>query len=230
MITARSLAIGSLGFVLSTHLLYGQSGPHYREFQLGGDLASVSALAGVAVSEATIIHQRPAVMQDLQWRRPYLISAATAVSPDPVQQIVFSFYNDQLFRVVIDYDRDRTEGMTDADMIEAISSAYGAQSKAPQKSRVANSQVTEESGTRVAHWGDADYSVVLYRSSYASGFRMIVTSLRLDALARTAEAQAFRLDERDAPKREIARQKKEADDTRAAQEKARLANKAGFRP
>ena len=100
----------------------------------------------------------------------------------------------------------------------------------PPKRRVATLQVVEESGTRVARWGDADYSVVLYRSSYASGFRMIVTSVRLDALARTAEAEAVRLDERDAPRREIARQKKEADDKRAAQEKARLANKAGFRP
>ena len=79
--------------------------------------------------------------------------------------------------------------MTDADMIEAISSAYGPQSKTTQKSRVVSSQVAEESGTRVARWGDADYSVV-YRSSYASGFRMIVTSLRLDGLARTAEARA----------------------------------------
>ena len=82
----------------------------------------------------------------------------------------------------------------------------------------------------MARWGDADYSVVLYRSSYASGFRMIVTSLRLDALARTAKAQALRLDERDAPRREIARQKKEAEDARAAQDKARVANKAAFRP
>jgi hypothetical protein len=59
---------------------------------------------------------------------------------------------------------------------------------------------------------------------------MTVTSLRLDALASTAEAEAVRLDERDAPKRELARQKKEADDKRAAQEKARLQNKALFRP
>jgi len=224
VIAAHRLAIGSLGFVLCTQLLYGQSGPHYREFRLGGGLASVSAVAGVAVSEAKIIHERPALIQELQWRLPY------APVPDPVQQIVFSFYSDQLFRLVIDYDRNRTEGMTDADMIDAISSAYGSISKMPQKSRVASSQVMEESGTRVARWGDADYSVVLYRSSYGSGFRMIVTSLRLDALARTAEAEAVRLDERDAPRREIARQKKEADDTRAAQEKARLANKAGFRP
>jgi len=57
-----------------------------------------------------------------------------------------------------------------------------------------------------------------------------VTSPRLDALARSAETEAARLDERDAPKRELARQKKDADDKRAAQEKARFANKALFRP
>ena len=57
-----------------------------------------------------------------------------------------------------------------------------------------------------------------------------MTSLRLDALARSAEAEAVRLDERDAPRRELARQKKEADDQRTAQEKARVANKALFRP
>ena len=51
MITPRRLAIGALGLVLSTHVLHGQAGPHYREFQLGGNLASVSALSGVAVSE-----------------------------------------------------------------------------------------------------------------------------------------------------------------------------------
>lgn len=59
---------------------------------------------------------------------------------------------------------------------------------------------------------------------------MIVSSSRLEALARRANAEAVRLDEREAPQREIARQKKEVDDTRVSQEKARLANKAAFRP
>jgi len=230
MITRRSLAVGVLGFVVCPQLLHAQSGARYRGFQLGGDLPTVSALAGVAPSEAKVIHERPALMQDLQWRLPYASRGPTAPPADPVQQIVFSFYNDQLFRLVIDYDRDRTEGMTAADMIEAISSAYGPMSKAPQKSRAASSQVEQQSGAPIARWGDTDYSVVLYRSSYASGFRMIVTSLGLDRLARAAEARAYQLDELDAPKREIARQKKEADDARAAKEKARIANKAGFRP
>ena len=59
---------------------------------------------------------------------------------------------------------------------------------------------------------------------------MIVTAVRLDALARVAEARALRLDDREAPQREIARQKKEADDARASHQKARVANKAAFKP
>ena len=41
---------------------------------------------------------------------------------DPVKQIVFSFYNDQLSKMVVDYDHERTAGMTDADLVDAISS------------------------------------------------------------------------------------------------------------
>ena len=66
MISVRRLDVGTVGFVLCTHLLHAQSGQHYREFQLG-DLASVSALAGVAASEARTIHQRPALIQELQF-------------------------------------------------------------------------------------------------------------------------------------------------------------------
>jgi hypothetical protein len=227
----RTLAMTAAALVLSTWLLQGQDRSRYRDYQLGGDLPSISALTGVAQSEVKTLHVRPAVMQELQWRRRYSSSDATSAQIDPVQQIVFSFYNDQLSKMVVDYDHDRTAGMTDTDMIEAISKAYGPRlNPAARKARGAASPLEEESGTSLARWGDADYSVVLYRSSYAAGFRLIVTSPRLEALARTADAQAIRLDEREAPQREIARQKKDAEDTRDSQEKARTANKAVFRP
>ena len=74
-------------------------------------------------------------------------------------------------------------------------------------------------------------SVVLYRTSmYGTAFRLMVTEPRLDDLARKAEVQANRLDVQEAPRREIARQNKEVADGRAAKEKARLANRAAFRP
>jgi hypothetical protein len=226
-----TLGMTAAGLVLATCLLQGQDRARYRDFQLGGDLPTIAGLTGVAQSEVKTLHVRPAVMQELQWRRRYSSSDATPAQIDPVQQIVFSFYNDQLSKMVVDYDHDRTAGMTEMDMIEAISKAYGPRlNPAARKARAVASPLEEESGTPVARWGDADYSVVLYRSSYAAGFRMIVTSPRLEALARTADAQAIRLDEREAPQREIARQKKDVEDTRDAQEKARSANKAVFRP
>jgi hypothetical protein len=229
-INTRAFAIGALGFVLATPPLHSQGRSRYRDFQLGGDLGSISALTGVAVSSARTIHLRPAVMQELQWQRPYSMNATTLEQTEPVKQIVFSFYNDQLSKMVVDYDQDRTAGMTDADLIDAISTEYGPRSKpGPRTGRGAVSQGEEESGTSLARWAGADYSVVLYRS-YSSNFRIVVASPRLDALARTADVQAARLDDREAPGREIARQKKETEDLRASQEKARVANKAAFRP
>jgi hypothetical protein len=65
---------------------------------------------------------------------------------------------------------------------------------------------------------------------YGTSFRLIVTETRLGELARKAEAQALRLDDQEAPRREIARQQKERDDGRAAAAKARVANKGMFRP
>ena len=229
----RSHALGAVAaaLILSTQPLSGQAGARYRDFQLGSTLASVAALAGMSPSEAKTVHQRPSILQDLEWRRPYGAGTGTTTAPDPVQQIAFSFYNDQLFRMVIDYDRKRTEGLTNADIVDAISTLYGPAVKPIVKSSgAAAPPVEEEAGTRVARWGNADYAAVLYRSSYASGFRLIVTSVRLAALARTAEAQALKLDDREAPQRERARQKKDADDARLVQEKARVANKATFVP
>jgi hypothetical protein len=228
---ARTLTMIVLGLVLSAHALLGQDRSRYRDFLLGGDLRSVSALTSVAASNAKTIHQRPAVMQELEWRPPYSVNESTARQNDPVRQIVFSFYDDQLSRMVVDYDRYRTAGLTDADMIDAISVAYGPPLKPSAKStRTIVPQIGDESGTPVARWGDADYSVVLYRASYESGFRLLVTSPRLEALARIADAQAIRLDQREAPQRELARQKKEVEDARLADEKARNTNKAAFRP
>jgi hypothetical protein len=59
---------------------------------------------------------------------------------------------------------------------------------------------------------------------------MLVLSKQVDALAQAAIAEAIRLDDQEAPQREIERQKKEGEETRAAQEKARPANKENFRP
>jgi hypothetical protein len=228
----RTLVVCGFGIVWATHSLQGQSWSQYRNFELGNDLTAVSEATGVARSAAKTIHQRPAVLQDLEWRPPRWTAQASAPSTDPVERILFSFYNDQLFRIVVDYSHDRTEGMTQADLIESLAATYGA--VLPKTTRTAGrvaSQMEIESGSPFASWGDAEHSVVLYEtSSYRSGFRLIVSDVPRAEVARKADAEAQRLDAQEAPQREVARQAKERDDQRAAAAKARSTNKDVFRP
>ena len=230
MTTLHTVAVCAFALTIGGQPVDAQDLSRYRAFDLGASVATVSAATGVASSEATVLHQRPALLQDLEWRPSRWIAGSTAESTDPVERIVFRFYNDRLFQLVVDYGRDRTEGMTDADMIAAISTAYGSINPTRSPGRV-QSPVEIESGTPVARWADATNAVVLYRtSSYRQVYRLIVTNTGDATLARKGTTQALRLDEQEAPQREIARQKKERDDARAAADKARHANKGQFIP
>jgi hypothetical protein len=209
-------------------LLHAQEPLRYREFSLGSDVASVASLTGLAVSEAKVIHARPAVLKDLEWR-PRYFSRGVSPRTDPVDVMVFSFYDDQLYKVTVDYERDRTAGMTEADMIEAITAEYGP-AVTPLPRVRATLPDRGAADQPLAVWGSADNSVTLLRVASPQSFRLIVAGTRLERLARTAGAEAVRLDAREAPQRELARQKKEAEDAHAAQEKAKADNKAVFRP
>jgi hypothetical protein len=228
----RMLALTVLGIACATHRLDAQDFSRYREFALTSDVAAIASSAGVAPAAVQTRHTRPALLQELEHRPSRWVAGSSSDSNDPVERIAFSFYNDQLFRIVVDYAPDRTEGMTSADLVDAITGVYG-----PPLARTARpasritSRVEVESGTPVARWGDGQHAVVLYQtSSYRAAFRLIVTDTRLAELARAAEAQALRLDDQEAPRRETMRQQKERDDGRAAAAKARATNKGVFRP
>jgi hypothetical protein len=201
----------------------------YREFQLGMNLLAVAKQAELKPSEARMIHQRPAVIQELEWRpQDSLGSSAPA---EPVKNVLFSFYNGELFRIQIIYDQYKTEGLTDEDMIESISAQYGPASRPAAKVILFSSlYVYNDTEKVIARWEDSQSSFNLFRSSYQPAFGMLVFSKRLDPLAQAAIVKAIGLDEQEAPQREIDRQKKEDAETRAAEEMARPANKAAFRP
>ena len=233
MMSSRTLSISicAVGAVLLTTGAAGQGLAQYRNFELKSDLAAISTLVGVPASEAKLIHQRPALMQELEWRPSRWIAGTSDASTDPVEHMIFSFYNNQLFRIVVDYGYDRTEGMTDADMTDAITSVYGTPVKRTGAAVRIPNRVEVESGSLVARWGDTSHGVVLYRNSaYRRTFRLIVTDPTLDDLSRKADSEAVRLDALEAPGREVARLKKESDDGRSVAEKARVVNKAAFRP
>lgn len=201
----------------------------YREFQLGSDLASIAKLTGATPSGARVVHARPAVMKDLEWRPRHFSGGLTAAA-DPVDLMLFRFYDDQLFMVVVDYDRRRTEGMSPADMISAITAIYGPISQVPSRTLGTPTVQYAFPDTPLAVWGTADHSVTLLRVAYPESFRLVVASTRLENLARTAAAAAVRMDADEAPQRELDRKTREASDSAAAKEKAKSENKAQFRP
>src|SRR5438552_1530119 len=151
MISARSLTISIFWVVLSTPLTHAQDLSRYREFQFGMNVVAVAKQADVKPSEARVIHQRPAVIQELEWRP----SRSTGSSPqgDPVKEVLFSFYNSELFRMVVNYDQQKTEGLTDEDMIEAISAKYGTATRPDAKIILFSSlQVYNDSEKVIARW------------------------------------------------------------------------------
>ena len=162
MTGTRTLAIG-VGILLLAQAAQSQDHTLYRNYRLGSDLTSVAALAKVPAAGAKTVYQRPNVIQELEWRRPYMMSGSAMSQSDAAQRIVFSFYDDQLFRLLISYDPQRTNGLTEGDMVEALSAAYGVALLQPslRSAPAPTARLASEFGAPIAQWGDADYSVTL---------------------------------------------------------------------
>jgi hypothetical protein len=177
-------------------------------------------------SRLKVLHQRPALIQELEWRPREMNDSST---PESVQSVVFTFYENQLFQIMATYERRETEGLTTADVIEAISANYGT----AEKPRDADTSVEGPYGDReetLARWQDAQFRFDLIRSSYGPVFRLRGVLKKLEAPARTAALDAKRLDEKEAPQREAVRLASEAQEERTKLDKARVLNKPNFRP
>jgi hypothetical protein len=229
MIITRSLAISIVLAALSMPLIYAQNLSSYREFRLGMNLLAAAKQADVKSSAAEVIYQRPAVIQELKWRPQS--SYSSSAQGDPVQEALFSFYNGELYRIVVIYDQQRSEGLTDEDLIEGISAKYGTPTTPVAKIVSSSpSQAYSDSEQVIARWEDSQSSINLFRFSYGSVPGLLIYSKRLDALAQVAIVEATRLNELEAPQREIDRQKQQDDEKLAAGQKVRPVNKANFRP
>jgi hypothetical protein len=229
MIRSRIVLFPFFLIVLFAALACAQDLSKYRDFQLGMNLSKAAERAGVDPSQAKSIYERPALIQELEWRPA--ISAESPSSPDPVKEILIGFYNNQLYRIVINYDQDKTEGLNDQDLIEGISAKYGTPITPVATIISSSSSHTYSDNEKViARWEDSECSLNLFRFSYRSSYGMLVFSKRLDVLAKSAIAESIRLNDLEAPKREIERQKKQAEEKHAAGQKARPANKVSFRP
>jgi hypothetical protein len=197
MISTRRVTIPIFLIALSASLIHAQDLSSYRDFQFGMNLSAVAIQAGMNLAEAKMLHQRPAMIQELWWQRSF---GRSSPQTDPVREVVFSFYNGDLFRMVVNYDRHRTERLTDDEMIKAISAKYGIAAR-PIATIVffSSSQIYNDHEKVIARWEDSQYSYNLYRSANQPTFGMLIFSKRLDTLAQTAIVEAMRLDNEEAP-------------------------------
>lgn len=225
MTITRVLALSTASIVISaTSLSAGAELSTYRGLQFGMSVAAVARHCGIS-PEPRIVDQRPELIQELMWLPPRLGD----MTGDSAQKILFTFYNDQLSRVVVSYDRSRTEGLTVADLVEAISATY-AMAPLPAvgvEPAIAGRNVDDKI---LARWEDPQSSITLFRSTYLSTFGLVLLSKRLDGLTTLAHAEAILLDEREAPARESARQQNRTDEDRLKEETVRRVNKTAFKP
>jgi hypothetical protein len=232
MNVVRALAVLVCGAMLSNGPVNAQDFSRYRVFQLGSSLSSVALAANMGPSDARVIHQRPALIQELDWRPQYQ-SPTTRIAMDPVLDVALTFYNDQLFRITITYDQARTDGMTNADVIEAVSATYGlAAVPATPRATPRSSQSSRNHAITIARWANGDRTLTLSRSVFPVVFQLVMMSTTLNELAEASVAEAvISPDEADeALQREADRRKKELAEAIADQDRARLRNKAAFHP
>ena len=224
MKTLRSLILCLVVLLLTAPLLRAQDLSKYRHFTLGMNLTNLLERTEQKMTDVKTIHGRPALIQELNWRPPNV--SGTSLRSDSVEQIFFSFYNGELFKIFVTYDRTATEGLTEADMVKAISAKYGPATIAAPEIESAMNDRYDAKQKPVASWEDAQYSSSLVRSSFNDVLGLVVFSKRANAQAELAIAEAVKLDEQEGPKRETERQKKQVDDLEVARQK----NQKSFRP
>ncbi len=210
--------------VLSAQLVSAQDSLRYRAYALDSTLDAVLLASGARAADIKVRHERPALIQDLEWRAPY---ARLTEPVDPVRSITFSFCDNVLYQLEVLYDSARTDGLDNGDIIDALTATYGAPLLGSSRNRPLNAAAET---VVLAQWDRADSSLTLLRGVYSGEFSLLLTSKASSSRARAAIREATRLDTADAPRREREQRKQEAADVAAARDRIRASNKAAFRP
>ncbi len=224
MKTMRSSILCFVVLLLTTPSLRGQDLSKYRHFTFGMSLTRVLERTDQKMADVKVLHGRPALIQELTWWPPNL--SGTSFRSDTVEQILLSFYNAELYKISVTYDRTSTEGLTAEDMVKSISAKYGPATSVKPEVDSATNERYDMKQKPVASWEDSQYSLNLIRSSSSGSFELLIYSKRLNAEAEVALAEAVKLEKLEEPQREAERQKKQIGDLEAARQK----NQKSFRP
>jgi hypothetical protein len=206
----RSVVVSLAMILLSAPVIHGQDLSRYRNFPFGTSLASVSKQVDRQPIEAEVIHQQPALIQELTWYPPR--SFGSSRPAEPVEKILFSFYDGELYRMLVTYDSSAIKGLTDEDMIRVVSAKYGAATRPVADVNFPTNPSYRATEKVIARWEDSQYSLNLFRSSTWHTFAIVMFDKRLDAQAGVSIAESVQLEQQEAPQKEAARVKKQTDD------------------
>jgi len=224
MKTMRTTVLSLIVLLLTVPSIRAQDFSKYRNFSLGTNLTAVLKHTDQRLVDVKATRDGSLLFQELT-RRP-ASGIGVSYRSESVDELVFSFYKGELYKMVVTYERASTEGLTADDMVRSISAKYGpATSIALEIDAAANEQYGVR-GKPVASWEDSQYSLNLVRSSFSSTFQLIIYSKRVTAEADAALAEVVKVDELAAPQKAVDRQKKELD----AIELTRQKNQKSFRP
>ena len=224
MKTIRNLSLCLVVLLFTAPLLRAQDFSKYRHFTLGMNLTRVLEGTNQKMVDVKVIHGRPALVQEVNWWPPNL--PGTSYQSDTVKQILFSFYNGELYKISVTYDQTSTEGLTDEDMVKSISAKYGPATYVALPIDLTKNDRYDVTQKTVASWVDAQYSFNLVRSSFSDHLGLVIYSKRVNAEAELAVLEGVKLEEQEGPQREAERQKKQIDDLEVARQK----NQKSFHP
>lgn len=200
----------------------------YRDVTLGDSVQTVVDTLKAPLSEVKIVHERPTLVQQLTWR-PHRSLSGQTVEPDSLAEMVLTFHLGRLVRIAVSYNRERTAGLTDADLLEALGATYGTAMLTARPTTPSGSTGSPDPEP-IARWSDADTLVVLWRQDYPERVRLTLTAMVEDLAMQMAIADGVRLESSEAPARDLARRNAEAAAVLTKAEDARRDNKAKFKP
>ena len=215
----RRVGISLVMILLSAAMIRGQDLSKYRNFSLGMSLPELSNQVDLRPLQTKLIQKHPAVIQELTcWLRD---SSDYSLQTDSVRQIFFSFYNGELFRILVTYDQYATHGLTAEDMVQAISTKYGTATRPAVEISFPTNELYRSTEKVVARWEDSQYSINLVRSRFLNSFALVMFSKPLDAQAEVAIAKSLKPEGQEDQQKEIDRQKNETDNLEATRQENR---------
>src|SRR2546425_1453828 len=127
MFSLRMLVMSVLCAAFFCPLVIAEDLARYRDFQFGMSLESVVKQLHLKSAEARTIHQRPAVIQTLQWDQ--FRYSELPVKADSLRNVRFDFYGGGPFKIGVTYDPFGGRGAATDQIIQARSSVGGSSPK-----------------------------------------------------------------------------------------------------